>query len=209
LTIAKLKNEKFNDLLHINNLIAVVRKNVYTDLSPQEMLSLAWAFSNFDMKKLDTEQVPFVGDKVLACCGDVLIADDQGKAALVHKLFPPPSQAEPDVRLVNAVDPARVHVVVENGSGVAGQGAKVAAALRKLGFVVDSVGNASSFGYDATEIHQHSTAAPLAAQRVRAALALKSSTVQADPPSIAAASAGDVTVIVGRDLAVASATPTP
>ena len=207
LTIAKLKSDKFNDLLHINNLIGVVRKNVYTDLSPQEMLSLAWAFSSFNISKLDTEQVPFTGDKVLSCCGDVLVADDAAKATLVKKLFlnGPPAQPA-DAEQVAAVVPASVHVVVQNGSGVGGEGAKIAAVLRKAGFVVDSVGNAPNFGYDSTEIHGHSLATPLAAERVRAALALKPGTVLADPDQVAHALASDVTVIVGRDLVTSGPT---
>ena len=206
LTIAKLKSDRFNDLLHINSLISVVRKNVYTDLSPQEMLSLAWAFSNFNLSKLNTQQVPFTGDKVLSCCGDVLIADDAAKERLVKKLFlSGPPQPAPDARLVQAVDPGTVHVVVQNGSGVGGQGARIAAVLRKAGFVVDSIGNAPNFAYDTTEIHEHSIATPLAAERVRSALADKTATVQADPAQPAAATSGDVTVIVGRDLAAAPA----
>jgi LCP family protein required for cell wall assembly len=207
ITIAKLKSDKFNDLLHINNLIGVVRKNVYTDLSPQEMVSLAWAFSNFNLSKLDTEQVPFTGDKILSCCGDVLIADNDAKAALVKKLFlsGPPLPA-PDPQSVAAVVPSTVHVVVQNGSGVGGEGARIAAVLRKAGFVVDSVGNAPTFGYDSTEIHSHSLATPLAAERVRTALALKPDTVLADPVQVAHASPGDVTVIVGRDLVSSVAT---
>jgi LCP family protein required for cell wall assembly len=207
ITMAKLKSDKFNDLLHINNLIGVVRKNVYTDMSPQEMLSLAWAFSGFNISKLDTEQVPFTGDKELSCCGDVLIADDDAKAALVKKLFlsgPPAPPADPQA--VAAVVPATVHVVVQNGSGVGGQGARIAAVLRKAGFVVDSVGNAPTFDYGSTEIHGHSIATPLAAERVRTALALKPGTVLADPDQVARKSPGDVTVIVGRDLAASAAT---
>ena len=75
IAVAKVKNDRFNDLLHINALIAVVRRNVYTDLSDQELLSLAWAFQHIDPSKLDAEQVPYVSDKDLACCGNVLVAD--------------------------------------------------------------------------------------------------------------------------------------
>jgi LCP family protein required for cell wall assembly len=203
ITVAKLKNDKFNDLLHINALIGVVRKNVYTDLSQSEMLSLAWAFQHVDLAKLDTEQVPYVADKDLACCGNVLIADDTAKIALVKKLFqsPPPADVPPpDARAVAAVDPKTIHVDVQNGSGIVGEGAKVASALTKLGFVVTHVSNAPSFAYDATEIDVHSSTLPLAGERVRSALAIKTATVKPDatptekPPT-------DVTVIVGRDFA--------
>jgi LCP family protein required for cell wall assembly len=199
LTIAKLKNDKFNDLMHITQLIDVVRKNVYTDLSQQEMLSLAWAYQHVDLSKIDTEQVPYTGDKQLACCGDVIVADDVKKRALVERIFLQPVMpvVPPDARAVAAVNPGTIHVEIENGSGVAGEGAALADSLRKQGFVVDSVANAARFGYDATEIHVHSVLTPLAGERVRTALALATATVQPD----ARPSAADVTVIVGRDYA--------
>ncbi len=199
LTVAKLKNDKFNDLLHVTQLIDVVRKNVYTDLSQSEMLSLAWAFQHLDISKIDTQQVPYVGDKELACCGDVIVADDAAKATLVQKMFLDPvlPSVPPDARAVAAVNPGTIHVEVENGSGVAGEGAALAGQLRKAGFVVQSVENASRFGYDATEIHVHSPGTPLAGERVRTAIALSTATVQPD----ARPSTSDVTVIVGRDYA--------
>ncbi|GAC1494506.1 MAG: hypothetical protein NVS1B2_11260 [Vulcanimicrobiaceae bacterium] len=206
LTIAKLRNDKFNDLVHINALIDVVRRNVYTDLSQREILSLAWAFQHLDLKKIDARQVPFLADKELACCGSVVVADDAGKAKLVKKMFLDPlvPAAPVDSRAVAAIAPATVHVAVRNGSGLSGQGAKVASALRKAGFVVDSISNAPSFGYTTTEIHVRGTATPLLGERVRTALALRDATLLADAQGATqatAASASDVTVIVGRDVA--------
>ena len=203
LTVAKLKNDKLNDLLHITQLIDVVRKNVYTDLSQQEMLSLAWAFQHVDLAKIDTEQVPYTGDKELACCGDVIVSDEVAKHALVAKMFLPsalPSVA-PDAQAVAALSPATIHVEVQNGSGVAGEGMAIAELLRKHGFIVQSVANAATFGYDSTEIRVHSVGSPLAGERVRSALALQTATVQPD----AVPSTSDVTVIVGRDYAASNA----
>jgi LCP family protein required for cell wall assembly len=201
ITIAKLKNDKFNDLMHISALIDVLRRNVYTDLSQPEMLSLAWAFQHVDLAKIDTEQVPFVADKDLPDVGNVLIADDAGKLALVKKIFsnPPPSDVPAvDPGAVAAVDPKSIHLDVQNGSGVPGQGAKAADALAKLGFNVKGVSNADSFAYDSTEIHVHTTAVRFAGERVRSALALKTATVKPDPVPTANP-VTDVTVIVGRD----------
>jgi LCP family protein required for cell wall assembly len=201
ITMAKLKNDKFNDLLHINALIGVVRRNVYTNLSEPEMLSLAWAFQHIDLNKIRTEQVPYVADKDLACCGNVLIADDSAKNALVKEFFlnpPPVDLPASDPRAVAAVDPKTIHVDVENGSGIAGQGKKLASALAKAGFVVMGVTNADSFGYDDTQIHVHTASVPLAGERVRTALALKTATVEPDATPTAKP-ATDVTVIVGRD----------
>jgi LCP family protein required for cell wall assembly len=202
LTIAKLKNDKFNDLMHVNRLIDIVRHNVYTDLSQQEMLSLAWAFQRVDLRKIDTQQVPYVADKVLSCCGDVLIADDAAKNALVKKMFlSSPEPASVDSRAVAALRPADIRIDVRNGSGISGQGAKLADALRRQGFVIAGVANADSFSYDATEIHVHSASAPLAGERVRTALALRTATVA---PDATPSAASDVTVIVGRDFATQS-----
>jgi hypothetical protein len=106
-----------------------------------------------------------------------------------------------DPSAVAAVNPADIHVDIRNGSGVSGQGAALADYLRKRGFVVLSVRNADSFGYDATEIHVHSSQSPLAGERVRAAIALATATVQPD----ASPQKSDVTVIVGRDFAATNA----
>jgi LCP family protein required for cell wall assembly len=203
ITIAKLKNDKFNDLLHINQLISVVRSNVYTDMSQQEMLSLAWAFQRIDLSKIDTEQVPFVADKELDCCGDVLIADDAAKNVLVRRMFLTPLEpvVPPDAQAIAAIAPSSIRVDVRNGSGIRGQGARLANQLRSAGFIVEGVANAGSFDYDDTEIDVHSTATPLAGERVRTALALKTATVQPDTTPTATATS-DVTVIVGRDYAV-------
>ena len=207
ITVAKLRNDKFNDLVHINALIDVIRRNVYTDLSQREILSLAWAFQKIDLKKIDTQQVPFTSDKELACCGDVLVADDVSKAKLVKRMFsdPPIPGAPVDARAVAAIAPATVHVAVRNGSGRKGEGLKVAETLRKAGFVIDSIGNAPSFGFDATEIVVRDNATPLLGERVRTALSLKSATLVPNTATSAPAVAeSDVTVIVGRDLADAT-----
>jgi hypothetical protein len=204
IVIAKLKNDKFNDLMHIGRLIGVIRRNVYTDITDREALSLAMAFQHVDLAKLKTEQVPYVADKTLSCCGDVLIADDTARNELVKKLFLEPvlpPAAPPDARAVAAIAPSRIHVDVRNGSGILRMGTKLAGALREQGFRVDSIGNADTFGYDTTEIHVHSTAPRLVGERVRAALALKTAVVQPDWVANGPNLSSDVTVIVGRDYA--------
>ncbi|MBV9102848.1 MAG: LCP family protein, partial [Candidatus Eremiobacteraeota bacterium] len=101
--VAKLRNDKLNDLLHLRDLIAVANRNIMTDLKPDEELSLAAAFSGLDLHDVKTDQVPFVADRDLACCGDVLIADDDAKARLVRKFFlESPSPAAPVDRRVIA-----------------------------------------------------------------------------------------------------------
>ena len=65
--------------------------------------------------------------------------------------------------------PSTVHVNVENGSGIAGLATTVSAKLTKLGYVVDSVGNADTFAYDTTQIRP-AAKAPYVGERVRADL---------------------------------------
>jgi hypothetical protein len=97
-----------------------------------------------------------------------------------------------------------VRVDVRNGSGIAGMGAKLAAQLRKDGYVINSVGNADSFDYDTTQIRATSRT-PLAGERVRSDIHLAQATVTPVPlPSSTASTLADVTVIVGRDFANAS-----
>ncbi|HXP94070.1 MAG TPA: LCP family protein [Candidatus Binatia bacterium] len=202
ITIAKLRNDKFNDLAHIGDLIGVVNRNVVTDFSDDEKRSLAMAFSGIDTKSIQMGQVPFVGNRDLGGdIGDVLIPDDPKKVELVAKLLTGPMgpQPTPGPNDIAAIDPASVHVDVQNGSGRQGVGAKLAAALRAKGFVVSSVGNAPSFGYDTTEIHAHSKIFG-AGDKVKSALTLPNATVSADTAT-PVAQVTDVTVIIGRDYA--------
>lgn len=200
ITLAKLRNDRFNDFVHMNQLVNVIEHNVYTDITPREALSLAVAFQHIDLAQVKTQQVPYVSDKDLACCGNVIIADDAAKNALVSKLFLQPigSPAPVDARAVAAIPASRIHVDVQNGSGFVGAAAKVADLLKRHGFVVGSVGDASSYDYNATEIHVHSTM-PLAGERVKGALPMKSAVVEADATTSGAPVQSDVTVIVGRD----------
>jgi LCP family protein required for cell wall assembly len=203
ITIAKLKSDKFNDLMHVNDLLAVIQKNVYTDISNSEALSIANAFKSIDLAQVKTDQIPYVADKDLACCGNVIIADDAAKNALVKKLFLEPvvPVVAPNAAAVAAIAPAQVRVIVLNGSGIRGMGARMAQQLTKQGFVIQSIGNADKFGYDSTEIHVHSATTPLAGERVRSAIPVKSATVLADVVPQGTKPASDVTVIVGRDYA--------
>lgn len=205
--IAKLRNDRLNDLLHIRELIGVMSRNVTTDLRPDEELSLATAFANLDLHDVKTDQVPFVGDKSLACCGDVLIADDAAKTRLVRKLFLNPiiPPAPADRAAIAAVPPSSISVAVLNGSGTPGLGRRLAETLRAKGFTVASVANADSFAYGTTEIHLTSSRQPLAGERVRLALSgLSIPSVQDDTVKTGATSGDDVTIIVGRDYGAAS-----
>ncbi|MBC5804038.1 MAG: LCP family protein [Candidatus Eremiobacteraeota bacterium] len=200
IVLNKLSNDKLNDILHIKQLIGVLRRNVETDVTDGEALAMANGLRNVDVKKVKTLQVPFTGDKDLRCCGNVLIADELGKADLVRKTFiepavPPPP---PDRAVLAAIAPSSIHIDVRNGSGAPGVAASMAALLRSKGFIVDNVGDASKRGYVATEVHAHSTTA-YAGDRVRNALPLKRAVLVAEPPGNSPRTDTDVTIIVGSD----------
>ena len=214
LTLEKLKNDKFNDLAHIAQLIDVIRKNVDTNFTAEEMKSLGWSFRDLNIADVHSTQVPYVSDKELNCCGDVLIPDTAARAKMVadflgpYRAAPPPPSAEE----LAAVKPSDVRVAVRNGSGIAGLGQKLAGVLRHDGYAIDSVGNADSFDYATTQIRATSKI-PLAGERVRSDIHLDGATITPIPDATAAASpatpgktpAVDVTVIVGRDYASVSA----
>ncbi len=204
LTIEKLKNDKFNDLAHVAQLIDVVRHNVDTNMTPDEMKALGWHFRDVNMADIHATQIPYSTDKELNCCGDVLIADEVAKAKIVADFVGPYIDAPPppDPGAIASVKPASVRIDVRNGSGIPGLGARVAAKLRKDGYVINSVANADSFDYDTTQIRATSRT-PLAGERVRSDIHLALATVTPVPlPSASATSTlADVTVIVGRDAA--------
>ena len=206
ITIAKLKNDKFNDLAHIQDLIGVVNRNVVTDFSDDEKRSLAVAFSGIDVKSIQMAQIPFVADREMGGdIGDALIPDDTKKAEIVAKLLTGPMgpQPTPAPDQLAAIAPSSIHIDVENGSGRTGAGAKMAAFLRAKGYIIASVGNAPSFDHQTTEIRAHSSIFG-AGEKVRKALALPSATVMSDAGD-PAGHGSDVTVIVGRDYDYATA----
>jgi hypothetical protein len=209
ITMEKLKSDKFNDLTHIAQLIDVLHRDVDTNLTSDEMKSVAWAFRDMNLADVHQTQVPYLTDKELDCCGDVLVADQTGMAKIVADFVGPYVAATPppSADAIAAVKPSELRVDVRNGSGVPGLGAKVAAVLRKDGYVINSVGNADNFDYDTTQIRA-TAKTPLAGERVRNDIHLAQATVTPLPDPTTTATAvtpakttalADVTVVVGRD----------
>ena len=201
ITIAKLKSDKFNDLAHIRGLIDVVNRNVETDLNTTEKISLAQAYSGFNLASLKTDQVPYVDDEVLSNAGDVLLPDNDAKAKLVQKLFLD-AVATPlpplDTTALAAVNIAPLHLDVQNGSGISGLGKAAADRLHKRGFQIDGVENAPTSDHQTTEIHV-AVATPNVGERVRNELGLDNATIVHDSSDGSSSTAADVTVIVGAD----------
>lgn len=209
ITMAKLKSQRFNDLLHIGQLIAALNKNVMTNLTFDEEKSLAYSFKDAnlaDLGKADT--IPYVDTKDTRYGGEVLIPDEKKKASLVAGLLgtygnatpPPPS-------VLAAVKPQTVHLNVENGSGTPGLASVVAAKLKKDGYVIDSVGNADAFTYDVTQIRPSGNV-PGVGERVRLDLGVAGAAISTATDTTPGPQTS-VMVVVGRDYASAPASAAP
>jgi LCP family protein required for cell wall assembly len=74
-------------LLHVRSLIDVMRKDVDTNLQPEEELSLAAAFAGLGPKDIVTAQVPYVTNVDLPGYGDSIVADESAKRALVATML--------------------------------------------------------------------------------------------------------------------------
>ena len=209
LLIHKLKNDKFNDVTHVGQLLAVFNRDVQTNLTFDEEKALALAFKDANTADLShADTIGYVDTKETAYAGEVLIPDEKQKLRLVSELLgpygnitPPPSSA------LQAVKPSTVHVVVQNGSGIAGLAGTVSTKLSKLGYVVDSIGNADAFSYDTTQIRPASQV-QWVGERVRKDLGVPQAVV-APATDITPGPRTLVTVIVGRDYAMAAATAAP
>ena len=201
IAIEKLKHDKFNDVAHIRALLDVAKRDIITNFTFDEELSLASSYAEVDQKQIRTAQVPFTDDKDIAA-GNVLIPDDSGKAKLVQSLLLGPLGPEPTTapEAIAAIKPAEISIQVLNGTGTTGVAGKFADALRAKGYVVTDVGNASTLGYEATEIHEHSKTVGAAA-RVRSDFATLDRMTVTPEPSTSPAPSSDLTIIVGKDYA--------
>lgn len=209
ITMAKLKSQKLNDLLHIGALIGALNKNVRTNLTFDEEKSLAWAFrdaNTADLAKAVT--IKYDNVKETPYGGQVVVPDQAQKTKVVADLLGAYGNATPTpLSALQAVKPSTVHIVVQNGSGVPGLATAVSTKLTKLGYVIDSVGNADTFGYDATQIRP-ATPVQYVGERVRADLGVPGA-VLAPATDSTPGPRTVVTVIVGKDYAQAGATAAP
>ena len=177
--VARLKNDRLNTLEHLSPLAAVVHKDVETSLTPGEELSLVSAFSGISPADIKTAQVPYIADKNVPGYGSVIVPDTKARAALVASM------------LLGLSAPVNVRINVLNGTSTAGAAKRVADLLKTKGFTVARVGNAAARASTAIYAANQSAGA-----QVRAALG---PSVNAAP--ILEAQSGNVTVIVGQDLA--------
>jgi polyisoprenyl-teichoic acid--peptidoglycan teichoic acid transferase len=209
---AKLKGDKVNTMLNAGNLLGVFRHDVQTDLTDPELLSLASYFTGLPDNAIVNAQVPYTGDVDLPVYGDSLVPDVEGRNRLVQSMLlaPPVPEPSPDAMALAAIAPSTLRVNVQNGSGIPGAAKRVADLLKKDGFAIGDVGDASRDDYAISEVHEHSTVTFAGAKVLAALPQLQKAAVVADPlpsGSPLPATTSDVTVIVGTDLANAPATP--
>ncbi|HEX3462719.1 MAG TPA: LCP family protein [Candidatus Elarobacter sp.] len=178
----KVERNQFNTVTHVQQLLAVLQKDVDTNFTVREEASLAVAFSHLSPKAIATAQVPYVRTIDLPDYGDSLVADDAEKARLVASLL------------------GGTRVRVENGTTVPGLAARVAGELRRSGFTVAEVRDAPSHDVAVTQITSGGgdSSAPY---RVRSALGPQGAAAVIRTAAAAAANDGvDVTVVLGSDI---------
>ncbi len=205
--LAKLRSDKFNTVLHAGDLIGVFDRDVQTNLTRDEELSLAQMFVGMPKNGLHQQQIDYVDTKQLGDYGEVIIPDEAKKAQIVRDMLidPPVPTPSPDASAIAAINPLNVRVDVQNGTGIAGMAKRAAALLKQKGFTIGEVSNAPTSDVANTELHEHSHIS-FAGMRVREALgtAALNAPVIADTetpsPDASATVESDVTVIVGQDL---------
>ncbi len=158
--VARLKNDRFNTLMHIGDLIGVFHKYVQTDFSDSELLSLATYFQGMAPSGIVSKQVPYTDDINLPNYGDSLVPDTQARAQLVQSMLVAP----PAPRRIAGCDGAwrrsrlrRCALTSKTAAACLVRRARLAAKLQKAGFTIGQVGNADRSDYNSTEVHEHST----------------------------------------------------
>ncbi len=209
--LSKLAANKLNTLLHLNDLLGVLNRDVSTNFTTQEEVSIATAFADLPPNGIITKQVPYVADVTLPDGGAAIVPDETKRAQLVRTMLiaPPQPTTPPDPGALAAVAPGSLRVDIENGTGVPGLAKRVAALLRSEGFKIAQVGNAASANVATTEVHEHSRVAN-AGLKVRSGLGSRASRVPVISEAVSpqTPSPSDVTVIIGGDLVTAMSSPT-
>ena len=197
----KIKSDKFNTLVHLNDILGVFGKDVQTNLTRDEELALATEFSHMPKNGLhtDTAGMPYVATKELPYAGEVLVPDDAKLQEQVDRMLlnPPVPTASPAPGQLAAIAPASVRVDVENATGISGIARRVASMLRKQGFTIGVIGNAPTSDMH-TRLHQHSNVA-FAGLKVREALGKQAQNLEVVDDGAPNAQS-DVTIVVGQDL---------
>lgn len=87
-----LRSNRLNTLAHIDALVRVVNKDVQTNLSPREELSVAFAMRDIKTSQILTAQVPYVQEVDLPGYGTSIVADERAKERLVKQMLMTPER---------------------------------------------------------------------------------------------------------------------
>lgn len=90
--LRRLQSNRLNTLLHINALLGVVDKDVQTNLTPQEQLSIAFSMRGLTPANVVTEQVPYSSEVDLPAYGSSIVADERAKRRLVQQYLLGPGE---------------------------------------------------------------------------------------------------------------------
>jgi LCP family protein required for cell wall assembly len=194
--VDKIEHDRLNTVTHAQQLLAVVHKDIQTDITTKQQIAAVMAFSHLSAKDIRTAQVPYVGNVMLPDYGDSIIPDETAKQKLVASLLAEPEDAVPGGGAAPVVA-ADIRVRVENGTRVPGLAARIAADLQRQGFRIAEIRDAPSHDLRITEIEASPTGAG-ASDRVRKALGRMVPTRVA--PSDTLDATADVTVVLGRDI---------
>ncbi|HEY5350734.1 MAG TPA: LCP family protein [Candidatus Lustribacter sp.] len=85
--IDRIEHDRFNTLAHATALLAVIGKDIDTNMTPAEELATAMTFSHVSVRDIHTAQVPYVGTIDLPGYGDSILPDEAKKQALVASML--------------------------------------------------------------------------------------------------------------------------
>lgn len=87
--ISRLRKNGLNTVFSIGPLVTALNRDVTTNLSAREELSIAYAFRNIAPGAVHTTQVPYTTDVDLPGEGDSIIPDDNARRRLVQEYLEP------------------------------------------------------------------------------------------------------------------------
>jgi len=147
--VAQIGTLGLTDIGKVDGFLEVTKDNVTFDagLSNARILRLARTFRSVTNDDLQTSALPTEPFRTEEGADVLRMLDEEALAVLqIFRGTVGFGPGAPRAKATTVVDPDEVTVVVQNGTGVAGQGRDVADGLQLVGFVVESVGNAPRDG---------------------------------------------------------------
>lgn len=151
-------------LTKLPTLVNILNKNIETDMSKKEMLSLGGFLRTVKDKQIETITVPGMPQTI---DGQSYVIPNRSKVALIMQRV----EAGKSLKSLKISDSSfsspsfsSLAVTVLNGSGKTGLASKAKAQLSREGFRVVGISNAKNFNYKQTEIHYFPTKRAQAAE---------------------------------------------